>query len=116
MEPEYQFQTEMTEPPKPSKFWPTFNRVLTMLLIVAVIAVVGRGIARGLTPPLAKEAAAQAKAAVSSGISPAKPGASGNKVVTMRDLRKREKPLWQKLLPAVTPKKSTPVVKTKKRG
>lgn len=116
MDQEYQFQTEITEPPKPSKFWPTVNRVLTLLLIVAVIAVVGRGIARGLTPPLAKEAAAQAKAAVTSGIAPAKAANHSDKPMTMRDLRKREKPLWQKLLPDVAPKKSAPVVKTKKRG
>ncbi|MGE5532058.1 MAG: hypothetical protein ACM3VW_08095 [Bacteroidota bacterium] len=117
MEHESQFQTEITAPPKPSKFWPTFNRVLTLLLIVAVIAVVGRGVARGLTPPLAKEAAAQAKAAVSSGIAPAKPAASGNSVVTMRDLRKREKPIWQKLLSGIVPdKKPAKSAKPKKRG
>ncbi|MHB8994833.1 MAG: hypothetical protein ACYC63_06265 [Armatimonadota bacterium] len=116
MEQEYQFQTEITEPPKPSKFWPTVNRVLTLLLIVAVIAVVGRGIARGLTPPVAKEAAAQAKAAVTSGIVPAKAANQSGKPMTMRDLRKQEKPFWQKLLSPATPKKSAPATKAKKRG
>jgi hypothetical protein len=117
MEQEYQFQTEITEPPKPSKFWPIFNRILTLLLIVAVLAVVGRGIARGLTPPIAKEAAAKAKVAVTSGVMPAKPAVADTKPITMRDLHKREKPMWQKLLSSITgTKKPAKAAKPRRSG
>ena len=116
MEDEYQFQTEITPPPKPSRFWPVLNRILTIMLVIAVIAVVGRGVARGLTPPIATEAAAKAKVAVSSGLTPGKATVAGSKPMTMRDLRKRETPAWQKLLSGLTDKKPSHPTKPKKRG